>query len=116
MTALARDHVLGEHGVVGFVGEGRETGCTTSKASREARTVVAGEGGGVQSARGGESNKEEEDPPREVSEVEDDRCLRCHVPASAFRVEGLGFRVSGVEFRVSGFEFRISGFGCRVSG
>jgi hypothetical protein len=45
--------VDGEHGVEGFVGEGGERGRTTFKASREAQTVVAGEGGDVRSARGG---------------------------------------------------------------
>ena len=43
----------GEHGVEGFVGEGGERGRTTFKASREAQTVVAGEGGDVRSTRGG---------------------------------------------------------------
>ena len=38
----------GEHGVVGFVGEAGESAFTTFKAPREAQTVVAGEGGGVQ--------------------------------------------------------------------
>ena len=33
--------------------EGGERGCSTVKASREAQTVVAGEGGDVQSGRGG---------------------------------------------------------------
>ena len=35
----------GEHGVVGFVVEGEERGFSTFKASRETKTVVAGEGG-----------------------------------------------------------------------
>ena len=37
-----------------------------------------------------------------------------HIPASAFRVEGLAFRVWGLGSGVEGLESRVLGLGCGV--